>query len=84
MRARNYGNYHHRFAWISVGGKDDFGFDQDTIAFAKLLDELKPAGLDFRFTLYPGENHDSVRLVSFPAGLYWVYRVPQPKNQIPE
>jgi hypothetical protein len=30
---------------ISVGGKDDFGFDQDTIAFAKLLDELKPAWL---------------------------------------
>ena len=59
---------------ISVGDKDDFGFDQDTIAFAKLLDELKPAGLDYRFTLYPGENHDSVRLVSFPAGLYWVYR----------
>jgi hypothetical protein len=48
---------------ISVGDKDDFGFDQDTIAFAKLLDELKPAGLDYRFTLYPGENHDSVRLV---------------------
>ena len=69
---------------ISVGDKDDFGFDQDTIAFAKLLDELKPAGLDYRFTLYPGENHDSVRLVSFPAGLYWVYRAPQPKNQIPE
>jgi predicted alpha/beta superfamily hydrolase len=69
---------------ISVGGKDDFGFDQDTIAFAKLLDELKPAGLDYRFTLYPDENHDSVRLVSFPEGLYWVYRSPQPKNQIPE
>jgi uncharacterized protein len=69
---------------ISVGDKDDFGFDQDTIAFAKLLEQLKPAGLDYRFTLYPGENHDSVRLVSFPAGLYWVYRAPQPKNQIPE
>jgi predicted alpha/beta superfamily hydrolase len=36
---------------ISVGGKDDFGFDQDPIAFAKLLDELKPAGLDYRFTV---------------------------------
>jgi len=69
---------------ISVGDKDDFGFDQDTIAFAKLLEQLKPAGLDYRFTLYPGENHDSVRLVSFPAGLYWVYRAPQPQNQIPE
>jgi len=69
---------------ISVGGKDDFGFDQDTIAFAKLLDELKPAGLDYRFTLYPDENHDSVRLVSLPEGLYWVYRATQPKNQIPE
>ncbi len=45
-----------------------------TEAFAKLLGELKPAGLDYRFTLYPGQNHSSVRLVSFPAGLYWVYR----------
>lgn len=43
-------------------------------AFAKILDELKPAGLDYRFTVYRGENHDSVRLASFPAGLYWVYR----------
>src|SRR3984957_8610096 len=66
---------------ISVGGKDDFGFDQDTIAFAKLLDELKPAGLDYRFTLYPDENHDSVRLVSLPEGLLGLS---QPKNQIPE
>jgi hypothetical protein len=38
---------------------------------------LKPVGLDYRFTVYHGENHDSVRLVSFPAGLYWVYRPPK-------
>ena len=37
----------------------------------------KPKGLDYRFTLYPGENHNSVRLVAFPAGLYWVYRQPK-------
>jgi uncharacterized protein len=59
---------------LSVGDEDEFGFAKDTIAFAKLLDELKPAGLDYRFTLYRGENHNSVRMVSFPAGLYWVYR----------
>ena len=59
---------------LSVGGEDELGFAKDTIAFAKLLDELKPAGLDYRFTLYRGENHNSVRLVSFPAGLYWAYR----------
>ena len=41
---------------------------------AKVLDDLKPARLDYRFTIYPGQNHNSVRLVSFPAGLYWVYR----------
>jgi len=59
---------------LSVGDEDEFGFAKDTIAFAKLLDELKPAGLNYRFTLYRGENHNSVRLVSFPAGLYWAYR----------
>jgi predicted alpha/beta superfamily hydrolase len=57
---------------LSVGDENDN--TEDTTAFAKLLDELKPARLDYRFTVYHGENHNSVRLVSFPAGLYWVYR----------
>lgn len=57
---------------LSVGDESDT--TTDTTAFAKLLDELKPAKLDYRFTLYRGENHNSVRLVSFPAGLYWAYR----------
>jgi len=59
---------------LSVGSDDELGFTQTTTEFARVLDELKPKGLDYRFTLYPGENHNSVRLVSFPAGLYWVYR----------
>jgi len=59
---------------LSVGSDDELGFAKTTTAFAKLLDELKPKGFDLRFTVYPGENHNSVRLVSFPAGLYWVYR----------
>lgn len=57
---------------LSVGTNDDF--TDDTAAFAKLLDELKPAKLDYRFTVYQGENHNSVRLASFAPGLYWVYR----------
>ena len=59
---------------LSVGSDDELGFAKTTTAFARLLDELKPKGLDYRFTVYPGENHNSVRFVSFPAGLYWVYR----------
>jgi predicted alpha/beta superfamily hydrolase len=59
---------------LSVGSDDELGFAKSTTAFARLLDELKPKGLDYRFTLYPGENHNSVRLVAFPAGLYRVYR----------
>jgi hypothetical protein len=58
---------------LSVGGDDELGFTKTTTAFARLLDELKPKGLAYRFTVYPGENHNSVRLVSLPAGLYWVY-----------
>ena len=58
---------------LSAGGEEP-DIAGDTAAFAKLLDELRPAGLDYRITLYRGENHNSVRLVSFPAGLYWVYR----------
>ena len=57
---------------LSVGDEGDN--TDSTTAFAKILDELKPAGLDYRFTVYRGENHNSVRLVSFPAGLYWAYR----------
>jgi uncharacterized protein len=62
---------------LSVGSDDELGFTNTTTAFAQLLDALKPKGLDYRFTVYPGENHNSVRLVSFPAGLYWVYRTAQ-------
>lgn len=43
-------------------------------AFAKSLDDARLANLETRFTIYRGENHNSVRLASFPAGLYWVYR----------
>jgi len=57
---------------ISVGDAGDV--TEDAKALAKALDGLKPAGLEYRFTVYPGENHNSVRLVSFPKGLYWVYR----------
>ncbi len=59
---------------LSVGSEDELGFAKTTTAFAQLLNELKPKGLDYRLTVYPGENHNSVRFVSFPAGLYWVYR----------
>ena len=59
---------------LSVGSDDELGFTKTTTAFAHLLDELKPKGLDYRFKVYPRENHNSVRLASFPAGLYWVYR----------
>ena len=58
---------------LSVGSDDELGFAKSTAAFAHVLDQLKPKGLDYRFTVYSGENHNSVRLVSFPAGLYWVY-----------
>jgi len=56
----------------------DEGFEKEladqTAAFARKLGELKPAGLDYRLTFFPGENHNSVRLASFPHGLYWAYR----------
>jgi hypothetical protein len=57
---------------LSVG--NDERFKEDVTACAKLLDEVKPAKVDYRFSAYRGENHDSVRFASFPAGLYWVYR----------
>jgi hypothetical protein len=57
---------------LSVGDERDN--TDSTKAFARILDKMKPAGLDYRFTVYRGENHNSVRLVSLPAGLYWVYR----------
>jgi hypothetical protein len=60
---------------ISTG--DDGDVTADATALAKALDELKPPLLDYRFTVYHGESHNSVRPVSFPAGLYWVYRPAQ-------
>ena len=43
-------------------------------AFVKVLEEAKVANVEMRYTIYPGQNHNSVRLASFPTGLYWVYR----------
>jgi predicted alpha/beta superfamily hydrolase len=57
---------------LSSGTEQDN--DVAVTAFAKALDQIKPPGLDYRSTLYPGENHNSVRFASFPPGLYWVYR----------
>jgi len=61
---------------LSAGdeGKLEQQLLKETTAFARLLDELKPANLDYRFTVYPHENHNSVRYGSFPPALYWVYR----------
>ena len=59
---------------LSVGSADELGLTKIATEFARVLDEIKPKSLDYRFTVYPGENHNSVRLASFPAGLYWVYR----------
>jgi uncharacterized protein len=59
---------------LDLSAGDDSDNTDSTAAFARILAELKPAGLDYRFTVYRGENHNSVRLVSFPAGLYWAYR----------
>jgi enterochelin esterase-like enzyme len=41
--------------------------------FDQLLTEIGTGKLVHRFTLYRGENHNSIRTLSFPAGLYWVY-----------
>lgn len=61
---------------LSAGDEGDLERQllSETTAFAKFLGELKPANLDYRFTIYPGENHNSVRFASFPPGLYWIYR----------
>jgi predicted alpha/beta superfamily hydrolase len=59
---------------LDISAGDDGDVTADATVLVKTLDEIKPKGLDYRFTLYHGENHNSVRLVSFPAGLYWVYR----------
>jgi hypothetical protein len=41
--------------------------------FEQLLTSLGTGKLVHRFTVYRGENHNSIRMLSFPAGLYWVY-----------
>jgi uncharacterized protein len=59
---------------LDISAGDDGDITADATALAKALDEVKPPRLDYRFTVYHGESHNSVRLASFPAGLYWVYR----------
>lgn len=50
------------------------GITLATSDFAALLSELRIANLEVRYRHFAGENHNSVRLVSFPFALYWVYR----------
>ncbi len=61
---------------LSAGDEGDLEImlAAQTAAFAKKLNELKPANLEYRHTVFPGENHNSIRAASFPHGLYWVYR----------
>lgn len=59
---------------LDLSAGDDHDTTDQTRRFAAELDRLKPANLEYRCTIYPGENHNSVRFASFPAGLYWVYR----------
>lgn len=56
---------------LSIGEEEDV---TETRQFYDLLDQVKPPNLEYRLTVYKGENHNSVRLSSFPAGLYWVYQ----------
>lgn len=55
-----------------------FGSEEDDLggvdAFFSRVDTIRPLGLDYRYTVYPGKNHDSVPPVSFSGGLEWVYR----------
>ena len=57
---------------ISVGTEGDL--TEEAVALAFFFDSIKPGNLRRRLTVYNGENHDSVRLSAFPAGLQWVYR----------
>ena len=61
---------------LSAGDEGDLEIllAAQTATFARKLDELKPANLEYRHTVFPGENHNSVRFASFPPALYWVYR----------
>ena len=62
---------------LSAGDEADvggFNITAETAAFEKLLAELNVPNLEHRYTYFPGENHNSIRPVSFPHALYWVYR----------
>lgn len=56
---------------LSVG--DEPG-KEHIVEFARALGNAKLPNVTHRMTEFPAENHNSVRLASFPAGLYWVYR----------
>lgn len=56
---------------ISKGDEESGG--ESVAAFVKALEDAKLTNVESRYTIYPGQNHNAVRLASFPAGLYWVY-----------
>lgn len=58
---------------LDISKGDEEPGDEPVAAFVKALEAAKVANVEIRHTIYRGENHNSVRLASFPAGLYWVY-----------
>ena len=56
---------------LSVGSDERLA--KEVLEFAAKLDRLKPRGLTYRMTVYPNEEHNSVRVPAFSSGLYWVY-----------
>lgn len=66
-----------RLAKLATPVRLDLSVAEDDVpgvaAYANLLAAMDTGQLVHRFTFFPGQNHNSVRLVSFPNGLYWAY-----------
>jgi hypothetical protein len=59
--------------WKSPLNESDQIVKRGVPEFEQLLTRLGTGKLVHRFTLYRGENHNSIHTLSFPAGLDWIY-----------
>ncbi len=59
---------------LSMGSAEDPEAIAAVQRFAALLEKSPPRSGTWDFTLYPGENHTSVKPLSLTHGLAWVYR----------
>ena len=63
------GSFQDRFIYLAVGSEDFPTYLEAMARFVPIMEKAAPAGLRWKYTLYPNEDHETMPDRSFPDGL---------------